>query len=229
MPAIMPTIYGEDYEPLMARIEESRKQDGSLVAKVQLDDGMEHLAFIDDRRFNDNHDSLQAGDWVECMITGIVHGRRNGRIDRSTVAALKITEVRPYHKLLAIDGFAKGDPGKPATALGIESDGEIMTQGSVNHSMEMHSLRPLSASAGTKRTKVVTPGRTGAYCARNASLAFRNNQVDERVPTNVWITKADLKSKTKRPFGIQGLTRIEDLDLFDVIQGRPAKHMRKAA
>lgn len=214
----MPDIFGNDYEPLYARVEQGHSN--RLIAKISLPNGNEQLCFLDDQR---DH---QAGDEIEVMITGVVHPMVRGRRDQRKVIALKLRAIGEDDVLMAISGFVKANDRDPATSLAIESDGDIMTQSSATMTLDLHSRRPLSMGCA-RMTRVVTPGRTGAHYVRNGSNRFLEGSDQLALATNVWASRRAIKAKGRKPISIEGLTRVEDLDVFDILEGRVP--LKKAA
>jgi hypothetical protein len=215
----MHPVYGADYEGLYARIEEGRS--GGLVAFLPLPNGNEQLCFLD--RCKD----LKPGDVVEVMITGVIHPTIKGRKDRRKVIALTVRVPESDDIMMGISGFEKANPRDPASSLAIENDGQMLTESAMRTTLDMHSRRPLSVGQAARLTRVVTPGKTGAYAIRNASNNFREGSLQLAEATNVWVSRRAVLSKGRKPIAINGLTCIEDLECFELLHGRAP--LRKAA
>lgn len=214
----MHNIFGDDYEPLHARIE--RGQRGRLIAKIDLPNGNEQLCFLE------NSETVEAGDEVEVMITRVVHPMRNGRRDRRRIIALAIRTITDDDVIMGIRGFVKPNDRDPATSLAFENDGQMITQSTAAATLDLHSRRPLSMGCA-RLTRVLTPGRTGAHYVRDGSNRFREGSEQLAGATNVWASHRAITSPGRHPVPIEGLTRVEDLDVFDLLEGRPP--MKKAA
>lgn len=220
----MPAVYGTDYMPLIARIE--RGHHDNVIAKLPLSNGNEQLAFLPR-----NHD-LRHGDEVEVMITGVIHPRdRGGRINRNAVTALLVRQIDPdYDVMMAIAGFAQPNRRELPQAIAFESYGEIVTEARARQIIDQRTHRPLSHGLGIARTRMVTPGRTGARYQANSSNAYRERvELDDTIATQVWVDSEDLDSEGKQAIAIEGLSRIEDLAVGHLIEGKPEGYERRRA
>lgn len=217
----MHTVYGTEYIPLLARVEQGHS--GRMIAKLPLPNGNEQLCFLDD---DGRH---QDGTTIEVMITGVVHPMHNGRRDRRKVIALRVREITGSDVLMGIDGFVKANDRDKPTALGFESDGEMMTQATATNILDQRSLRPLSMGAIARQTRVLTPGSTGAAYVKEGSRAYRDGSLRILGATNVWAARRVIESPGRTAVSIVGLTRVEDLDAARLLEGRPSGRVRKAA
>lgn len=214
----MHDIFGNDYEPLYARIEQGHS--GRLIAKIELPNGNEQICFLE------KGEAVEVGDEVEVMITGVVHPMRNGRRDRRRVIALTIRTITEDDVIMGIRGFVKPNDRDPATSLAFENDGQMITQSTATATLDLYSCRPLSMGCA-RLTRVLTPGRTGAHYIRNGSNRFREGSEQLAGATNVWASRRTVTAPGRSPVAIEGLTRVEDLDVFDLLEGRPP--IKKAA
>lgn len=215
----MHTLYGTEYEPLYANIEMGYK--GRLVGWINLPNGTEQLCFLDDERIR--HD----GDNPEVMITGIAYALDRLRRPRRKINALRIRAITEDDILMGIDGFVQANDDYVATALGFESDGSTMTQSTAMRTLDLLSRRPLSMGGAAKKTRVLTPGATGAYFVSNGSNRFLEGSGQLAEPTNVWASRRAITSKGRKPIPINGLTRVEDLDAYERLMAAADK--RRAA
>jgi len=215
----MHTLYGTEYEPLYANIEMGYKD--RLVGWINLPNGTEQLCFLDDERHR------RDGDNPEVMITGIAYALDRSRRPRRKINALRIRAITEDDILMGIDGFVQANDNYVATALGFESDGSTMTQSTAMRTLDLLSRRPLSMGGAAKKTRVLTPGSTGAYFVSNGSNRFLEGSAQIAEPTNVWTSRKAIASKGRKPIPINGLTRIEDLDAYERLMAAADK--RKAA
>lgn len=214
----MHNVYGDDHSPLYVRIEQGHS--GRLIAKIDLPNGNEQLCFLE------RGQDIRPGEEIEAMITGVLHPMRNGRRDKRRVTALMLRQVKDDDMLMGISGFVQANDRDTATSLAFESDGMIMTQATATATLDLHSRRPLSMGCA-RLTRVLTPGRTGAHYIRNGSNAFREGSDQLAGATNVWVSRSAVMARGRKPVAIEGLTRVEDLDVFNLLEGRPP--MRRAA
>ena len=215
----MHTLYGTEYEPLYANIEMGYK--GRLVGWINLPNGTKQLCFLDDETHR------QDGENLEVMITGVAYALDRSRRPRRKINALRIRAITQDDILMGIEGFVQANDDYVATALGFESEGTTMTQSTAMRTLDLLSCRPLSMGGATKKTRVLTPGATGACFVRNGSNRFLEGSAQLAEPTNVWASRKEIASRGRKPVPIKGLTRIEDLAVYERLIA--AADRRKAA
>lgn len=204
--------YGMIHQPLIAKVEASRRQDGGVVAFIR-----EQLCF-----FERGTPQPKAGDSVEVMITRPVHpyAEEHGwkYIDSSRLTGLNVQVVdRSRHQLVAIDGFTCSGSMCSTTAVGAPTDG--------HRPLTWHDLyrdsgnRPIAL----RDTFTITPGRTRILEIDNVNARY--GEWREGTPTNVWVevdprTMLALRQPRGGCVRVAGLTRMEDLDCARLIHDR---------